>query len=81
MGVVLIYRMVGVDQRDIQLLRDAAGQEKRAELALGVDDIRLPVHQLPHPAARHGGAEAGARVGPPGVYGPDGREAVPGPGR
>ena len=35
MGVVLIHRVVGVDQGDIQLLRDTAGQEKGAELTLG----------------------------------------------
>ena len=79
-GVVLIHRVVGVDQGDIQLLRDAAGQEKGAELTLGVDHIRPPVHQLPYPAARHGGAEAGAGIDPSGVYGADGGDAVPGPG-
>ena len=61
-------------------LRDAAGQEKGAELTLGVDHIRPPVHQLPYPAARHGGAEAGAGIDPSGVYGADGGDAVPGPG-
>ena len=31
---------------------------------------RLPVHQLPHPAARKGRAETGAGVDPPGIDGP-----------
>ena len=79
-GVVLIYRVIGVDQGDVQLLGDAPGQEKGAELALGVDHIRSPLHQLPHPAARQRRAEPGAGVDTAGIDGAHGRDAVCRPG-
>ena len=62
MGIVLIYRMVGVNQGDVQFLRDAAGQEEGAEFALGVDHVWTPCDQLPHPFSGQGRAQAGAGI-------------------
>ena len=45
---VLVYRVVGVDQRTAALMSDALGKGEGGELALAVNDVRLPVDQLLH---------------------------------
>ena len=61
-GIVLIHRVISVDQRYVQLLGNAPGQEEGGELTLGVDHIRAPLHQFPHPAARQGSPQPGTGV-------------------
>ena len=62
MGVILIHRVVGMDQGDVQLLGDAAGQEEGGELTLGVDHVRMPVNQLANPLSGQGRAQTGTGV-------------------
>lgn len=45
---VLVYRVVGVDQRTAAFMSDALGKGEGGELALAVNDVRLPVDQLLH---------------------------------
>ena len=48
--IVLVHRVVGVYNRDVQPGGEDIGNPKAAELALGVDDVRPPSGQLPHHA-------------------------------
>ena len=82
MGVVLIDGVVGVDQGDVQLLRDAAGQEKGGELTLGMDHVGAPVHQLPDVLPAQGRPQPGAGIDQARRHGADIGHAVllPGPG-
>ena len=50
--IVLVDRVIGVHQGDVQLLGYAPGQEKGGELALGVHHVRAPFHDLPDPLPR-----------------------------
>ena len=70
-GIILIHRMIGVDQRHVQLLSDPPGQEERGELTLGMDHVRSPLHQLPDPTARQGRPQPDAGIHQPRRHGPD----------
>ena len=50
-GVVLVDRVVGVDDGHAQAVREGGGHPKGAEFALTVDDIRLPGGQFPQQAS------------------------------
>lgn len=47
MGVVLVHRVVGMYDGDIQLSVEGVGHPEGTELTLGVDDVRPPLRQLP----------------------------------
>ena len=46
MGIIFIYRMIGMDNGYPQLCRYLPGNQEAAEFTLGMDDIRLPCNQL-----------------------------------
>ena len=50
-GVILVHRVVGMDNRRPQPVGQGRRHPERAELTLTVDYIRLPVRQLPEQAS------------------------------
>ena len=42
MGVVLVDRVIGVEQGGVCLFRNMAGRRKSAEFTVGMDDVRPP---------------------------------------
>ena len=46
MGVVLVYRVIGVYNGHAQAAGDGVGHPEGAELALGMDHVRMPGQQL-----------------------------------
>ena len=75
-GIVLVHRVVGVDQGNVQFLGDAPGQEEGGELALGVDHVGPPLHDLPDPFPRQGGPQPGPGVDQPRRHGAQAGHAV-----
>ncbi|MNE53813.1 hypothetical protein D3C80_1485610 [compost metagenome] len=62
MGIILVNRMIGVDDGDAQLLGHSPGHKKSAEFALGVNDIRLPAQQLLYVLTSQGCSDARSRI-------------------
>ena len=76
MGVILVYRVVGVDQRHTAGFGDAPGRSKGAEFALGMDDVRTPGDQFPQQLVPFGGAQPGTGVDHSGVHRTQGIDAA-----
>ena len=74
-GVILIDRVVGVNNRDAQPVGQGVGHPEGAELALGMDHVGPPGHQLPHHAVLLADPQAGAWVN---FSGADGTHVVDG---
>ena len=79
-GVVLIDRVIGMYQRDIQLLGNFSGQKEGAEFALGVNYVRAPAQQIPHIPAAQSSSQPRTGVNQPGTEGSDVGDALPAAG-
>ncbi len=62
MGIVLIERVIGVDDRNIKAFCDLACDEERRKLTVGMNDVRLPVHKLLYKAAEKSRLDSGAGI-------------------
>lgn len=80
MGIIFVNRVVRMDQRHIQLLRNPSGQKECGKLTLRMDHIRSPFHQFPYVAPRQSGTQAGSGIDQPRRHGPQGRDTVLLPG-
>ena len=62
MGIILINRVVGVDDGRVQMVGQGVGHPECGKLALGVDYVRPPVEQLTEQAPGAVDPQAGARI-------------------
>ena len=62
MGIILIDRVVGVDDGHVQVVGQGVGHPEGGELALGVDHVRPPLDQLPYLAAHAVDPQAGSGI-------------------
>ena len=66
-GVIFVHRVIGVDKRCARSVRNPACRGKSAELALRVDNIRVPVDQITDGTIQCRGAHPGSGVDQPGI--------------
>ena len=71
MGVVLVDRVIGVDDGGAGVLADLAGQQERGKFALCVDHVGLPADQRLHLTAGQRRAQPRAGIDQPGAHGAD----------
>lgn len=62
MGVVLVDRVIGVDNGDGQSLGDPTGHQEGGKLTLRVDDVRLPIQNPLHKTTGEGRLNSGAGI-------------------
>ena len=67
MGVILVHRVVGMDERRADGVRNPARRGKGAELALRVDNVRAPSDQITDSVIQGRGTQPCARVDQPGI--------------
>lgn len=80
MGIIFVNRVVRMDQRHIQLLRNPSGQKECGKLTLRMDHIPVPIPPVPVRSPRQSGTQAGSGIDQPRRHGPQGRDTVLLPG-
>ena len=69
MGIILVYGMVGMHQRNLTFLRDPFRHKKGRKFALGMHNVRLPLYDPAIQFASRGHPESGTRINISGIHG------------